>query len=189
MDSMKACSQAIGKSGIGLIATCLLLLSSGNLLRAQNFRIADISIDALNRVHLHHEADTNSYYILLQGETVTNIAVAVDIALGIPNTGELLAPASSTGARFYLIRRVSIAQPLDTDGDGIDDVYELRHRNFLNPLNPADALADFDKDGVSNLQEYRAGTDPAAGLPPLTLISSSSPANGEGGVAVTRETI
>ena len=31
------------------------------------------------------------------------------------------------------------AQPLDLDGDGIDDGYELRHRTFLNPFNPADA--------------------------------------------------
>jgi hypothetical protein len=55
---------------------------------------------------------------------------------------------------------VPIAHPLDSDGDGIDDVYELRHPPFLNPLDASDANQDFDGDGHSNLEDYRAGTDP-----------------------------
>jgi hypothetical protein len=118
---MKVIIRAIGSRRIRVIAAAVLLLSSAGFLRAQNFRIKEISIDQANRVDLHHEADTNSYYILFQGETVTNIAVAVDIGLGVPNTGELVAPPAVLA--LYLIRRASIARPVDTDGDGIDDVY------------------------------------------------------------------
>jgi hypothetical protein len=46
----------------------------------------------------------------------------------------------------------------DTDHDGMPDEWELWH-NF-DPNDPSDALLDNDQDGVSNVIEYRAGTDP-----------------------------
>jgi enediyne biosynthesis protein E4 len=46
----------------------------------------------------------------------------------------------------------------DTDGDGMPDEWELTH-NF-DPADSADAAWDRDNDGVSNLDEYRAGSDP-----------------------------
>jgi hypothetical protein len=46
----------------------------------------------------------------------------------------------------------------DRDGDGIPDDWELLYG--FNPDSAADALLDSDSDGLSNLDEYRAGTDP-----------------------------
>ena len=48
--------------------------------------------------------------------------------------------------------------PLDTDEDGIPDYWELKYH--FNPKDAADAGTDPDKDGRSNLQEFRDGTDP-----------------------------
>src|SRR5262249_18531958 len=131
------------------------------ILLAQDFRITEIS--ALNgKVILRHTADTNYYYILYRGDVITNIVLASDMAVATNTVGELadqVAPSGSNNA-FYRILAVPIIQPRDSDADGIDDVYELRHKDFLNPLNPTDATQDFDKDGITNLQEYRAGTDP-----------------------------
>ncbi len=48
---------------------------------------------------------------------------------------------------------------LDTDGDGIPDIFEERY-TFLDRLDPTDAGTDWDGDDFSNLEEYLADTDP-----------------------------
>lgn len=47
----------------------------------------------------------------------------------------------------------------DSDGDGLPDSWELAHG--LDPANPADALLDFDGDGVLNRQEVSRWHRPA----------------------------
>lgn len=47
----------------------------------------------------------------------------------------------------------------DTDGDGMPDIWEQEFG--LNPLDPADAVADADADGFSNLEEYLGKSNPA----------------------------
>ncbi len=46
----------------------------------------------------------------------------------------------------------------DTDGDGMPDVWELKHG--LNPNDPGDKMADLDDDGFPNYMEYLAETNP-----------------------------
>lgn len=85
-------------------------------------------------------------------------------------------PAATTGTGCSLQRRFALeygneplnwtastptagrANVLDSDGDGLPDAWEDEHD--LNPNSPLDAADDPDFDGASNLQEFRAGTDP-----------------------------
>lgn len=46
----------------------------------------------------------------------------------------------------------------DSDGDGMPDDYETQYG--LNPVDPADAGGDLDKDAFTNLEEYLAKTNP-----------------------------
>jgi hypothetical protein len=48
----------------------------------------------------------------------------------------------------------------DDDNDGLPNGYELQHPGCLSPTNPADAAADCDNDGLTNLDEFLRGTIP-----------------------------
>lgn len=55
----------------------------------------------------------------------------------------------------YLLHRTGVA---DGDGDGMEDWWETLFG--LNPDDPADAMDDIDGDGLTNLAEFCAGTNP-----------------------------
>jgi|TARA_B110000483_G_scaffold232747_1_gene300719 subtilisin-like proprotein convertase family protein len=50
----------------------------------------------------------------------------------------------------------------DTDNDGMPDAWEIRFG--LDPNDPSDSVLDQDGDGISNLEEFLAGTPPAGSL-------------------------
>lgn len=56
-----------------------------------------------------------------------------------------------------MFSRSSCTATTDTDGDGIPTCVE--RRIGLDPNNPADAALDVDSDGLTNLQEFQAGTN------------------------------
>jgi subtilisin family serine protease len=73
----------------------------------------------------------------------------------------------STGGRLNLQRMV------DTDGNGLPDWWELKYFGHLTGTDPN---ADPDQDGMSNLAEWVAGTNPtnAASCLRLTLLSAAN---------------
>lgn len=58
--------------------------------------------------------------------------------------------------RFGVVPRLNN----DADGDAIPDEWEAQYPSLLSSSDPSDADKDSDRDGMSNLAEYIAGTDP-----------------------------
>jgi hypothetical protein len=91
------------------------------------------------------------YYLLEYSEDLTRWQ-PVDATLGIRSVLDL-EEAARRG--FFRAQPNSVFAPLDMDGDGIDDVYELNHPDILDPLDPTDGSKPAPGgDGKTNYQIY-----------------------------------
>jgi len=104
-----------------------------------------------------------------QGRTGTNfIAESTPYDSAIPYWTPMAMPmiptvvnGTNAPAAFFRLRLSGYWRShMDTDHDGMNDFLEEQNPQFLSPTNPEDAGEDWDRDGVSNVDEFRAGTDP-----------------------------
>ncbi|MBL9171061.1 MAG: Ig-like domain-containing protein [Verrucomicrobiales bacterium] len=152
-----------------------------------NCRAADLLIDAVElksdaRVEIRFTPSPSSYYRLFRGRELRSIRDLVQVSLTSP-----MVTVATEDQGFFQLEQISRAAGLDSDADGLPDLYELGRPSFQ-PLNPADARLDFDRDGIPNVEEFQNGTDPEVGeLRPTTV--TASPAQGDDGVSVHRETV
>ncbi|MDB6033636.1 MAG: hypothetical protein JWM16_3974 [Verrucomicrobiales bacterium] len=95
------------------------------------------------------------------GRTVIFQSVATDLAEGDFN-----------GKRDVFVARLGSG---DSDADGMDDDWELAYFGTLS----RDGQGDFDDDSVTDLEEFRAGTDPTNHGSVLRVISLTKLGSGE----------
>ncbi len=171
---------------VGLLLS--VLLGMAIYCDAEDLRI-EVSQDLDRNYNLSFPSDTNLYYILCQGETVNNITVPCAMLLGQNGAGHFVVPLppppGATGSAFFRVRKVPINQSLDSDGDGIPDVWELEHQ--LDPLNPADAALVDVSDGLTRLEEYLMGDKPQ--IITVAEVSGASATSQLGRWAVEGDTI
>ena len=145
-------------------------------LRAQMFQITGVRVRTDGCIVLSYPAETNSYYVMYGGD-LTNITQATALRLGTNGLSEIAGPnvRTNTGPGFFRLRQVPLAQPLDSDGDGWDDLTELAENS--NPLDPTSRprIMVFSGPPVAMLLPSPTGTEgvpanTAAALPPASLL-------------------
>lgn len=162
----------------------LILLGTGvGVASAQGFRLTEIRRDPGGSVVIQFGSRISSYYVLERAAALPRFDRPVAAVLGEAGSGRLTDDEAVASAAYYRVLEFPIDRPRDTDGDGIDDVYELRTAG-LDLFDPTDAGRVVPgSGGRTHLELYRQQRVP------LTTVVESSPFQGEDGVAVTREVI
>ena len=156
---------------------------------AQDLLIDQVKLEEDGAISVGFEADAQSYYLLRRSEDLTSFEEILAIQFGTDGSFEMTDPLGNQDSiqSFYQVQRADIADPMDLDEDGIDDITEINMQEFFDPLNRLDGLEDFDLDGASNSDELRDGTDPFVNeSPPIVSVSSISPFIGESSVSPNR---
>ncbi len=100
-------------------------------------------------------APTVGYYFAFQtSPDLQRPFTTAQLALGDPGPSFLHLPTNYESQFFLRFEPISVFAPRDSDGDGMDDLWELAHG--LNPLDPKDARQPSPNiAGLTNLEEYR----------------------------------
>ncbi len=103
---------------------------------APEFTFARTGYDSRGRVFCEVPADPDYYHLLMRGPRPDACTFAADMRL----ENRLYDSLPELRRAFFKVKRVPVAQPLDTDSDGTNDFAELQNKR-ANPLNPARIVA------------------------------------------------
>jgi hypothetical protein len=136
-------------------------------------------------MYLHIDSDPLSYFYLKQSTDLENFTPFSMVLGNLPTTWPL--SAEDVPTRFFRVTEISLFAPEDSDGDGIDDVYEIRHP-ILNPLDGSDGAFLSGNGSLTYLQEYQSVLGVDTG-PPVVFSREVSAFNfgNELGSTISRE--
>lgn len=127
-----------------------ILLFAGKLLIAQQTPIQNYSINNNGQVQLEINSSTDKYYKLeVKHHPDAEFEFATSITLGQAQTTIISEPLKAFPQSHYRIMEYAIDNPIDSDGDGINDIEELNTMPQQSPLNAASTVLS--EDGLVSL--------------------------------------
>jgi hypothetical protein len=109
-----------------------------------------------NEFHFTMAAAVGYYFSFQYTDDLTRPFTTVEMAFGDPGPTYIHTPAPDEPRFFVRAEAISVFAPRDSDGDGLDDLWEIGHP-YLDPLDPTDAGKPSPNiAGISNLDEYRS---------------------------------
>ncbi len=138
-----------------LFATMLSALSCA--LYSQEVPILNYSTDINGQVRLEVASSEENYYILkIRHDPADDFNLPVSMTLGQTGTTIITEPLESYPLEHYQVLEYPVNAPVDTDGDGIDDITEFSNLPLQSPLNHANSV-DFANGAVAinNLTTFK----------------------------------
>lgn len=124
--------------------------------QAQEVMVLDYGIDELGRVSLEVPSSADHYYVLkVRHQPDGPFEQVASFTMGEEGTTIISEPLAAYPEDHYQVLEYSVAEPADTDGDGIDDLSELADSPTLGPFNNGEAY-DYEDSVLSlaSLDEY-----------------------------------
>ncbi|HEY9173837.1 MAG TPA: hypothetical protein VI136_16260 [Verrucomicrobiae bacterium] len=178
-------STTMNQRSIFLAAAVLLM---GRSLTPAQDLVLEHTLDPTNGVlTLSLQPNPAAYYTLEWTEDFQTFT-PVGMLLGVPGPAWAHSVRLGPNKGFFRVQAHDVFSPLDSDGDGIDDRYELDHANCLNPLVYADASQPCLEAGMSNYQVYLRDLFGGPGVA-LQFFSHETSVFNFGAPTATREAI
>ena len=133
--------------------TLIFFIAICNFCAAQIVPIISYNVNNVGQVELEIEAQADKYYVLTAlHEPNSGVYESVtSITMGVNGTLIISEPAAAYPLQNYEITEHSIANPDDTDGDGIDDITEFNNMPTDAPLNFAPSIPF--NDGATSIND------------------------------------
>lgn len=111
----------------------------------QEVPITNYSINNNGQVQLEIPTSKDYYYILnVKNKLEDNLFHATSLTIGKSGSTIIIEPLAALPIEHYQIKEHLIDDPIDTDGDGIDDITENNDQPTQGPLNFAPAIEFID---------------------------------------------
>tara|TARA_B100000497_G_scaffold90745_1_gene101241 strand:- start:1377 stop:5558 length:4182 start_codon:yes stop_codon:yes gene_type:complete len=118
--------------------------------------IDNYSVNSTGQVQLSIQAQANKYYTLTAQHSPT-FQWITSMTMGVNGTMVISEPAAAYPESNYTITEHNIANPDDSDGDGMDDITEFNNMPTDAPLNFASPIALID--GATSIPDAQTFTD------------------------------
>lgn len=128
------------KSGVlNILFTILLSVVFFGVAYAQQVPIQNYSVDVNGQVQLEVNSSSDKYYLLqIKHHPDSAFQLATSITPGMNGTTIITEPLEAYPEDHYQVLEYSLNAPMDSDGDGLNDITEYNNIPFQFPLNAAE---------------------------------------------------